>query len=264
VAKTASTASTTIFNVAPGSYLDSTRQPMYALAFLLPLVVIYEVGTFYFNTDHLTHTEIRVAAFSWLRRVAELAGVHPKAAWAFPGFAVLIILLCWQLSSRRSWRVKPMWVGWMALESLLLTAPLFAIGALLNSSLAAEAGGQAVHQSYGPRLVTSIGAGIYEELVFRLILIGLLLLLLEDLLHVPTTIATLLAVFLSAAVFSAHHYVTFEGWRLVRLAHESFTAGSFLFRTAAGIYFAFLFRYRGYGVTAGTHAVFNMIYFAFK
>ncbi len=237
---------------------------MYALAFLLPLVIVYEVGTFYFNTDHLTHTEIRVAAFSWLRRVAELVGVHPKVAWAFPGFAVMIILVCWQLSSRRPWKVKPAWVGWMGLESLLMTAPLFAFGAVLNSSLAAELSRQILPQGYGPRLVTSIGAGIYEELVFRLILIGLLLLMLEDVLHVPKTMATLLAVFLSAAVFSAHHYVTFEGWRLVRLAHEPFSAGSFLFRTAAGIYFAFLFRYRGYGITAGTHAVFNMIYFAFR
>ena len=45
---------------------------------------------------------------------------------------------------------------------------------------------------------------------------------------------------------------------------EPFTLPGFLFRMAAGVYFAVIFRYRGYGITAGAHAAYNMIYFAFS
>ena len=266
-------ASKALLNFGSGSYLESTGRPLYALFFLLPLVVVYELGTILVNTDYIFHTQSRVAAFTWLMGLAEWIGMHRSLAWAFPGFVVMIILLCWHLSSRHSWRVRIVWLLWMHVESIALSLPLFAFGAVLNRTYV-----QAVTRdlawppilstngstNYLANIVTSIGAGIYEELVFRLILIGLIIVIMEDLLNIKDPTATIVAVLLSAALFAAHHYVGIEHGRISRLAAEPFALGSFTFRTLAGIYFAIIFRYRGYGIAAGTHAAYNIILFSMK
>ena len=255
-------------NFGEGSYLESTSRPLYALFFLLPLVIFYEVGTIWVNTEqiHQNLSQIRIVAFIWLMNLAEWIGMHRSLAWAFPGFVVIIILLCWHLAGKQSWRVRPGWLGWMAFESVLLSLPLLILSASLGSSINASAAAAVsftangtVSNYYLAELVTSIGAGIYEELVFRLILIGLILMILEDVLKIKRNTATVIAVLASAILFGAHHYIGIEGGHFIDMPDEMFTWVSFLFRTAAGIYFAVLFRYRGYGITAGAHASYNII-----
>ena len=247
-------------NFAQGSYLESTSRPLYALIFLLPFVVFYELGTVFVHTDQIAHTQGRVATFTWLRGLAEWIGVHYSLAWAFPGFVVVVILLCWHLSARHSWRLRIRWILWMYPECVILSLPLLILNAVLSSSLTCAAvSPDAPSGTFIANTVTSIGAGIYEELVFRLILVGLILMLMEDVLKVKGAAATVAAVLISAALFAAHHYVGFDRGHLVRMPDEQFTLLSFMFRTAAGIYFALIFHYRGYGIIAGTHAAYNII-----
>ena len=285
-------APTTLLNFAPGSYLASTSQPLYALLFLLPLIAVYELGTILVNTQQIAETvsQRRVVAFVWLEWLAELVGFKQGLAWMFPGFVVVVILLCWHLSSHNSWRVKVNWIAWMALECVVLSLPLFALSAVMNRAsdvpdsvaggettvqvvsrmCSLQAGGSAAidtpegtgNTGYPANLVTSIGAGIYEELVFRLICMGLLLLLIEDVFKLKGGAPTLIAVMLSAGLFAAHHYVGIAGGELYWL--EPFGLESFLFRSAAGVYFALIFRYRGYGVTAGAHAAYNIILYTLQ
>jgi membrane protease YdiL (CAAX protease family) len=261
-----------ILNFAAGSYLESTGHPLYALLFLIPLVVIYELGTLLVNTDQIAHTQSRVATFTWLMGLAEWLGMHRSLAWAFPGVVVTIILLCWHLASEYPWRIRFSWLGWMALESLVLSLPLFAIGALLNSSdsfAVSQTGtgapaASSSWQVYLADLTTGMGAGIYEELVFRLILVGLLIVIMHDLFRVKETLAIVAAVFISAALFAAHHYIGIDVVTGRAMQMEPFEVKSFIFRTVAGIYFAILFYYRGYGITAGAHAAYNGIYFTLR
>jgi membrane protease YdiL (CAAX protease family) len=107
----------------------------------------------------------------------------------------------------------------------------------------------AARQSSGFSLVTPLGAGIYEELVFRLIGFTVLNLILLDLLHFPKPLGILLIVLISAFLFSAYHY----------LGYEAFQWRTFVFRTAAGVYFGTIFLLRGFGVTAGSHAAYDLI-----
>jgi CAAX prenyl protease-like protein len=250
------------FNFAEGSYLESTGRPLYALLFLLPLLGVYEIGTFL--VDQIAQTQARVAAFTWLIELAEWLGMDRSLAWAFPGFVVVIILLCWQLSSEYPWRLRPRWLGWMAVECVVLSLPLLALNAALGRSLegVAQVCEMAEPSTYLAQIVTSIGAGIYEELVFRLILMGLILMLMEDLLKVKTAAATAIAVVVSSVLFAAHHYWGFQSGHLVPLPGETLSLTSFMFRTMAGVYFAIIFHYRGYGIIAGTHAAYNVVLYS--
>ena len=103
-------------------------------------------------------------------------------------------------------------------------------------------------------LVLSIGAGIYEELVFRLIAFTLLSFVFIDLMGMKRGWAGLLMVVSSSLLFSLYHY----------LGHEQFDLRTFAFRTAAGAYFGAVFIFRGFGITAGTHAAYDIYIVALR
>ena len=106
-------------------------------------------------------------------------------------------------------------------------------------------------------IVTGIGAGIYEELIFRLILISIFMIIFQDLLRFDHRQSIIFAVLLSAALFSLHHHVIFLDGAIGQTA--PFNWMEFTFRTLAGVYFAVLFAARGFAVTAGTHAFYDII-----
>ncbi|MFZ2147456.1 MAG: CPBP family intramembrane glutamic endopeptidase [Sedimentisphaerales bacterium] len=281
-----------LFNFAKDSYLERTSRPIYAMVFLLPFIIFYEVGTFCINTDILNQSQIRVVAFVWLQNLLESLGFGGKFAWVAPPLAVVVILIALQITSAKQWRF---WLGDilpMTAECILLAVPLIVLTLFLSSSagpegniswfdgsviqakaeslpscssvaggnlspLSAEAGDVEPGQSLLANIVTGIGAGIYEELVFRLILICLLMLLFQDVLRLTHIKSIVLSVLISAALFSAHHHVIFVDGQLGLTAAFNWT--EFCFRTIAGIYFAVLFAIRGFGVTAGTHAFYDII-----
>ena len=127
-----------LFNFAPDSYLERTSRPIYALVFLLPFIIFYELGTFRINTDILNQSQIRVVAFVWLQNLLESVGFGGKFAWVAPPLAVIMILIAMQITSRKQWRL---WLGDilpMAVECLLLAVPLIVLTLFLTSSSDAD------------------------------------------------------------------------------------------------------------------------------
>jgi len=279
-----------LLNYTQDSYLERTSRPIYAVIFLLPFIIFYELGTILINTDVLNQSQVRVVAFVWLQNFLEYLGTGSKLAWAAPPLTVVVILIALQLASRKRWWCNPDDILPMAVECILLTMPLIVLSLLLNTadggdvrpydssamhvqaelphcltraaddrlSEAVEPGnGTAQSKSMLADIVTGIGAGIYEELVFRLILICALMVLFQDVLRFDRTNAIILAVLISAALFSAHHHIHFVDGQLNQ--RDPFNWMEFAFRTIAGIYFAVLFAFRGFGVTAGTHAFYDII-----
>jgi len=280
-----------LFNFAPDSYLERTSRPIYAIVFLLPFIIFYELGTIFINTDVLNETQVRVVAFVWLHHfLNEYLGFGSKLAWLAPPLAVMAILTGLQLASRKRWRFGTGDICPMAVECVLLAVPLIVLSLLLNNPAnqrgdvgpfvnnAAQVRVEAVHgcsvsttlevtsekgngdglkTSLLANIVTGIGAGIYEELVFRLILICVLMLLFQDVLRFGSRNSIILSVLVSAALFSAHHHIDFLSGQLNQ--RDPFDLTKFIFRTIAGIYFAVLFAIRGFGITAGTHAFYDII-----
>ncbi len=286
--------SSQLLNFTRNSYFERTSRPIYAIVFLLPFIVFYELGTILINTDVLNQTQVRVVAFVWLQSfLDEYVGLGSRLAWIAPPLAAIVILIALQITSKKDWRF---WLGDippMAVECTLLAVPLIVLTLFLSgstgpqsgiaqfdtgvlrtqtersrspslvgtnslSSPTTEAGGtQTESQSVWPSIVIGIGAGIYEELVFRLILICVLMLLFQDVLRLSRKSSIILSVLISALLFSAHHHVDLLSGQAN--AADPFTLGRFAFRTIAGIYFAVLFAIRGFGITAGTHAFYDII-----
>jgi hypothetical protein len=280
------------FDFRKDSYLERTSRPVYAIIFLLPFIIFYEVGTFSINTDVLSQSKIRVAAFVWLQDMLESMGFGMRFAWVAPPLAVVVILIALQITSRKQWRFWFRDLLPMSFECAFLAVPLIVLTLFMGSSggpegnysifennqmqtqavslsscssatggilpsLSADIGEPVYSQSLLANIITGIGAGIYEELVFRLILICLLMLLFQDLLRLTHKNAIVLSVLISAALFSAHHHIDLLSGQ--PNANDPFDMIRFAFRTIAGIYFAVLFAIRGFGITAGTHAFYDII-----
>ena len=79
----------------------------------------------------------------------------------------------------------------------------------------------------------------------------------QDLLKFNHRTAIILAIAISAVLFSVHHHIDFLSGQLNH--SDPFSPTKFIFRTMAGVYFAVLFAIRGFGITAGTHAFYNIV-----
>lgn len=289
-ANKAKLAGSRLLNFTQDSYLERTSRPIYAVIFLLPFILFYEYGTFAINTDMINQEQIRVVAFVWLQKFLDSVGFGGKFAWA-PPVAVIIILLSLQITSRKQWSFWIYDYFLMIIECILLAIPLIVLTLFISS-----AGLRYMHhkgqnnseaqlvrpqpvcasveyhdinssgslQNYTDvkknvmaNIVTGIGAGIYEELVFRLILICILIVIFQDLIGMDHLNSIVLSVLVSAALFSAYHHIDFFTGR--PNAVDPFDLTEFIFRTIAGIYFAILYAIRGFGITAGTHAFYNIM-----
>jgi len=282
-----------LFNFARDSYMERTTRPIYAIAFLLPFLAFYEIGTILINTDVLSRSQVRVVAFVWLRELLQCLGTSDRIAWIAPPVVVVIILLGLQITSRKPWYFCLRDYGPMAIECILLAVPLIVLSLFFNSpTVGAPPSSQSSFEPAGvctcmlpmqqqgvsngnepasgrtagvsdpgrslmANIVTGVGAGIYEELVFRLILICALMVLFQDIIGVGHKNAIVLSVLISAALFSAHHHIIFVDQQLMLVDRPGW--GKFIFRTMAGVYFAILFAARGFGITAGTHAFYDII-----
>ena len=221
----------------PG-YFQRSEAPLTNLMFLLPLLAAYELGTRQYVLNP-------IVAFSLMQRFFALFGATGKY---MPAMAVIGILIAWHLARKDPWHVcfGDLWK--MAIESIVLGLPLLLLWLGAGPYLARiplYPGPIAI----GGWAVPCIGAGIYEELIFRLIVLNVLSFLLVDLLQMQKNWASAGIILSSAILFAAYHY----------LGSEKFTPVTFVFRTIAGLYFAAIFLCRGFGITCGCHASYDII-----
>jgi hypothetical protein len=100
------------------------------------------------------------------------------------------------------------------------------------------------------QVLTYIGAGIYEEVLFRLGLFAGFCALLRAV-GLPWLIAVTLAAMTASLAFAAAHHIGPYG--------EPMRPDFFVFRTLAGLYFTVLFVSRGFGIAVGAHAGYDVL-----
>ena len=232
-------------------YLSETHDPYTNVILVLPLFVAYQIGILATGgvrngVDFMT---------DWLF----LAAGHDFWAYVGINLAVLAAFVVALLYLRKSGKFRMSIWPWVIGEStayaaLLGTAVITIMRQLgLGQLLATGASG-----NYGliDKLVLSIGAGMYEEVVFRLFLTGGLFVLGSKVFDWTNWIAALFAVVLSSLAFSGVHYIG-------SLA-DAFTLGSFLFRFFAGLILAVIFYLRGFAIAVYTHAIYDIIVMVFN
>ncbi|WP_420456710.1 CPBP family intramembrane glutamic endopeptidase [Rubrivirga sp.] len=236
----------------PTGYLDATRTATYGFLAALPLFVLYEVGVLLANSGP---GQIRVGADVWLKTLlATLGGV----GWAAVGVVVLAVggWAVWRDRERRP-PLVPRYFGLIVAESLVYAVVLAfvvggTVGALFGGWVWPDlALAQLRELGLGLQLALSIGAGLYEELVFRVLLVGGLFWAIQRVTTTDRRRAYLIAAVVGAVVFSAVHHLGPLG--------DPFTLSVFTFRFLFGLALNAVFLLRGFALAAWTHALYDVL-----
>jgi hypothetical protein len=228
-------------------YLSITRSRAFCVLSVVALLVIYEAGLLWMGSGR------RNAAGVMLSRV--LDGIHPLAGVFFHLVLLVLFLSAAVVAARRR-------------DSLAVVGPLFLLESAVWASILAPAvlflRTPFLAMPGGEDLLLDIGAGVYEELLFRFLLLGLVLRLAQvdpwslypvekerpdgPAAHLPLAFV---AVLLSAIAFALYHHVGPGG--------QPFSWGIFCFRSLAGLLLSLLFLIRGLGVAVYTHAIYDVL-----
>ncbi|GIK20402.1 MAG: CPBP family intramembrane metalloprotease [Leptolyngbya sp. PLA2] len=223
------------------TYGEASTSPLHILVFLCPLILLYEIGAIVYLPGET------IAARGILARVFEsfgIVGLH------LPAGLLVVVLLLWHALVRERWRVRAPYLVFMLMESCVWTVPLFLFALLMTAGPAlqpevATAAAELRERSWQARLTLSIGAGLYEELLFRMILIAAAHFVLADLLRLPDHWAKIGSAAVSAVAFMLYHHAA--------------TPVESAFFLLAGLYFAGLYILRGFGIVVAVHALYDVL-----
>ena len=234
-------------------YWTKTRAPRYSLIFALPLFLLYEaLAAAYAGTPGIQ--SVRNAADVLLKTPFFLfTGTRGSAAFFATVIAVAVFLVGRDLMKSKD-RPKPRWFLLMLGESAVLAALLgLVVGVLtqrlLGMSVTTPQATPLTAMPAGMRFMLSLGAGLYEELLFRVILVGGLAFGLRWI-GLGTTLGGVIATVVGALIFSAFHYIGEYG--------DPLELTSFTYRAIAGMAFSALYLTRGFGIAAWTHALYDV------
>ena len=245
------------------SYWDASRAHRHSLLFALPLLLAYEALAAVLAAPT---GGVRNGADVILRSlVGALAGRYEALAFAVVVIGTSIWLIARDL--RSGGRLRPIYFPAMLLESALLasvfgivvgtvTAQLLGTFSALELAAPAEAvlaraqGTPIERMGPATQLMVSLGAGLYEELLFRVILVAAIAFVGRSFIGWRPLTAGAVATVTGALIFSAFHYVGPYG--------DPFQLQSFTFRAIAGLFFSALYLLRGFGITAWTHALYDV------
>jgi hypothetical protein len=236
----------------PHGYLRESRRPLQILLFLLPLIVAYEIGlSLILRSEDGIVTNL---AHRTILRVFTSMGVSDTGGLLLGGVAIVVVLLVWHLLVREPWRWSLPTAGLMAVESLLLALPLLLLAQAIND-LALPMSTVTEWSSLGlpAQMTISVGAGLYEELLFRMTLIAVVHTLLVDVGKASHAVGALVAVLVSAAAFTWYHPLESAAdpgrisWHRV------------IFYFSAGLYFGAIYLWRGFGIVVAVHALYDVL-----
>lgn len=236
------------------TYFRVTRTATYSFIIAVPLLVLYEVLILLVNQGDLQ--QVRVGADLWMKQLLAMLGGTGSLALSLAVLAVGVGVFIAERKKKIPLRGK--YFGWMLVESfawglvLLLTIGWFT-GLIFSMAPAlALAATQATQQiDTMTMLALSLGAGLYEELVFRVLLVGGLAWSLHRLMGLPQRRAYIAAALVGALLFSAVHYMGSLG--------DPFAWSSFTFRFLFGLALNGLFLWRGFGIAAWAHALYDVV-----
>jgi hypothetical protein len=229
------------------SYWDWSQSPLASLLFVLPFLILHEVGVRHFAVIPGARVEHRVTAFALLTQFFNYFGAYGRY---LPAMAVVAILLTWHVARQDPWEFRLPHVLMMAVESLLLAAPLLAVYLLFSPRGAVFTG------SGDWKLMCSLylGAGVYEELVWRLGAFAVLSFLLTDLGRTSPKFAVPVILLTSAVGFSTYHM----------LGTQQFPWQAFVFIGLRGMYYGIIFLERGFGISVGVHTAYDLLFLALR
>tara|TARA_Y100001970_G_scaffold89845_1_gene113217 strand:+ start:443 stop:1162 length:720 start_codon:yes stop_codon:yes gene_type:complete len=227
------------------TYWDNTKSPLYSFLFTLPLFLLYELGIFLSTSNEMI--SMRNGADALLRQLLSAFGMN-GFYWIGVVFLLGFIIVFWL--QKKFWEhmeIKGKHLLLMMFESIIWALILYFFMSNVNILLMNPSGRIIIQ-----KVTLAIGAGIYEEFVFRVLLIlgisGILGFVFQ---WENKYKKNLIAMIIAAAIFSLFHFIGEFG--------DYFSFNLFMIRFFAGIVLGFLYFFRGFGITSWAHSIYDLI-----
>lgn len=224
-------------------YLTFSKSPLYSFIFTLPLFLLYEVGIFLISSRDID--QLRNGADVLMRQVLESFGIY--GMYGFGGTFLIGFLIAFirQKKNLRTSEIESRFLLIMFFESIVWATLLVIMMIKIPTFLSLSNEDHLIQQ-----VVLAIGAGIYEEFVFRVLLISGLAILFGLIFNWGEFGKTFLSVIISSAIFSIFHFFGSYG--------DTFSFPLFFVRFFAGIFLAMIYIFRGFGITAYAHSIYDL------
>lgn len=204
-----------------------------SLVLIFPLLLAYEIGVLF--AGQVNGADIVTRALYGV--------VGTRAAYLLVHAVFALAFLVWIRGDRR-WSSLTLEVASpVILEAAIYALTLGALGTLIVERLLG------LGFSAGS-LVSAIGAGVHEELVFRLGAITLLMAMFTRM-AVERRLAFLLSLVISTVLFAAAHHAGTHG--------EPFTSHAFAFRCVAGCAFGLVYWFRSLAHAVYAHVLYDVL-----
>ena len=161
-------------------------------------------------------------------------------------FLIFLIIFLLQKKNINETSIKSKYLLFMLFEGLIWGIVLYFFMLFSQTLLMFPTSKELISQ-----IILSIGAGLYEELVFRVLLIMFLTKLIKIIFLWNYLICLLFSMTLSAIVFSYFHFLGPYG--------DPLSFSVFIYRFLGGFFLGFLYILRGFGITAYAHINYNLI-----
>ena len=226
-------------------YLNSSRSIHYSLILVLPILAIYEFGIFILFRD--SFFEMRNTGEVMLRNFFTVINLNN------PYIISVILLIIFIGVMIRGYRIEKKpgvhanFLIYMMIESMLWGAVLY-ISLFMFSEIPLQL---ITLQDKLANMNLAIGAGIFEELVFRVVIITALVTIHHRGLGFSESSAGIFSIIIAAVIFAGFH-----------LFMEPFTVSVFSQRIIGGVFLGTLYTFRGYGISVYSHIIYNFLILA--
>ncbi len=228
------------------SYFKQSKSPFYSFIFILPLFVIYEFGISAISSKDLP--TIRNSADVLLRKILATVGISGIYGMAMLLLIGIIITFFINKGEFSKLKFKGNYFIFMIFESILWSVILFII--LSQGQLIL---GKGTAKLLIQQIVLSIGSGIFEEFVFRVVLVSSFALIVGLFFKKQYFYKMSIAVIIAAVIFSLFHFIGDYA--------DIPKTSLFILRFTAGIILGYIYILRGFGIAAYSHSFYNLIVF---
>ena len=227
-------------------YLKNSTSLYYSLIASLPLLLGYEI---LITLTQTSYWKVRNAADVWIRSFLQVFEIKPQFATLIIILILIILIPIVKIKfNSPSLDLKIFFL--MLVESLVYS---FFLGIILHFLLDILLLSNAnVSNKLLQNIALSLGAGLFEEFFFRVLLLNFLFWIFQIILKTKL-ISGIFAILIASFLFSLSHYIG-------NMA-DTFEIYSFFFRWMAGLVFTLLYFFRGFAITAYTHAFYDVLIF---
>ena len=220
-------------------YYFKSKSLFYSLIITFPLFIFYEIGIFYMFQANIPYS--KNGADVLIEEFINMLGLNGYYVASSILFIVFFLILYFQRKNFKTFKISSKYLSLMIMESFLYAVLLVLL--LQNIYLS-----QGVNMNNLNNFILSIGAGLYEELIFRFFLLFFLSKSFIFIFKMKEFSSLLLSIIASSVLFSLFHYI----------GQESFNSYTFTIRFIAGIYLSSIYINRGFGIVALTHAFYDL------